>query len=419
MLSFVLLQRPRACLTVKQTMREPVTHWMMSRTLGDVEATSHEGRSRLGLLEGYVSLVLNAVLALIKGVLGFLTGSVSLIADAVHTLSDCLSSIVLVVGAYLSRQPPDEDHPFGHGRVEYISAMVIGILLGVAAVEFGKESVYRMMEPKVVQAPLWTILVVLASVLVKIWNSLFASILAKKSGSTSIDADFWHHMTDVLTTLLAVVGMLSASIGIPWLDGAMGLAVCIVLLWAAYHIAKESISPLLGQAPSHEELKEIVDRAMNVEHVLGVHDVVVHHYGALRLVSLHVEVSDNLSPVFTHNIAELVQDAVDQTHGTVVVHIDPISSDHPLYEVLTKGLDEVAKDHEIIDSYHELRIIGDANEYSLVCDVNLVVEPTPELTKELRQHTIQAMRERFPGLRDVTLNAEPLFVYSARMAKEG
>ena len=384
---------------------------------GGLPAKSAEGRNRLGLLEGYVSLVLNALLAAVKGGIGFLTGSVSLVADAVHTLADCLSSAVLVVGAYMARKPPDEDHPFGHGRMEYIAAMVIGILLGVAAVEFGKESIDRILNPKLVEAPLWAVGVVTASALFKVWNSVFASILAKESGSTAIDADFWHHLTDVFATALAVVGMLSGHIGLAWLDGAMGLGVCLVLLWAAYHIAKESISPLLGQAPTREELRDIVERALAVEHVQGVHDVVVHHYGAVRLVSLHVEVSDRLSPAFTHAVAERVQEAVDAAHGTVVVHIDPVSTDHPLYQQIKEHLALVADRHEAIDSFHELRLIGDENDFSLVADVNLNTEPTVELTREIREHTLSVLRSQFVGLHDVTLNAEPLFAYSGKVVK--
>jgi len=370
-------------------------------------------KTSLSLLEGYVSLILNAVLAIAKIVIGLLSGSVALIADAVHTLSDCISSGVLIAGAYISRQRPDKEHPFGHGRIEYVAAIIISILLAITAIEFGRASVLRISEPSQITTEWWMIVVVVATMGIKYWNGIFALALAKKSGSKAIEADFWHHMTDVLSTVLVVIAMVAGHYGVLWLDGVMGVGVSLIILWAAWHIGKQSVSPLLGESPSQEELAEIDKIANSVDGVEDIHDIVIHRYGELRLISLHAEVNHRLSLWKAHNIAEEIQNKIEKDrHGTVTVHIDPVNNDHSSYNEIKEFLEKIASENSQLSGVHDLRLVGDDESFAVVFDVSVAAD-IPDNEKHLMKLSLDNLiKVRFDKVIEVSVSFEPLFSYN-------
>ncbi len=390
---------------------DPITRLLVKLFTPNVDELSPaKKKATLGLLEGYVSLVVNILLSVAKIAIGVLSGSVALLADAVHTLTDCISSGVLIVGAYVARKPADKEHPFGHGRSEHIVSIVIAILLGVTAIEFGKESIFRIMDPKPMQISGLMIAAVIGTMVVKYWNSIFARALAKQSGSGAIEADFWHHMTDVFTTGLALVAIIAANFSIFWLDGVMGVAVSLVLLWVAWEIAKEAASPLMGAAPSDDELVEIKEKSLRIEEVRDIHDVVVHHYGDVRQISLHAEVSDKLSALESHDIAERLQAAIaENEHGSVVVHIDPINDDHPLYDPIRQHLLALIENLPGVDSFHDLRLVGDDRSVAAILDVKVNCAPNDKLRSELTEAFLNHLKLTLPQVQAITLNLEPLF----------
>jgi len=371
-------------------------------------------RSRLILLEGYVSIVLNAILAVVKGAIGWLSGSIALLADAVHTLADCITSIVLVVGAYISRMPADREHPFGHGRVEHIVTIVIGMLLGVAAFEFGLESASRILNPAAVDAPNWALIAVAGTVLIKLWNSFFAKALAAETGSQAVEADFWHHMTDVWATLLALIGMLSGRFGLHALDGWMGLGVSAILFWVAWKIIRGASDPLMGLAPTQDELDEVRKLAMSVPEVRDIHDVVMHRYGELKLISLHAEVSAALTAWQAHNVAERVQQEVSQgRHGSVTVHVDPVNDAHPCYEKVKQLLEEIVAQTDEVETFHDLRLIGEQDSFAVVFDVTTREERSAELEAKLDHYFSERLRAAIDRIVSVSVNIEPPYTFTA------
>lgn len=370
-------------------------------------------RARLGIVEGYVSLVLNGLLAAVKGVIGVVSGSVALTADAVHTLSDCISSGVLVVGAYVTRKPADKEHPFGHGRAEPIAGIVIAVLLGIAAFEFGRASVLRILDPQPVNASWALIALIGLTVLVKLWNSLFAGALARVSDSSAIRADYWHHMSDVLATSLAIVGMVAGRYGFGYVDGIMGLCVSLIILAAAWGIARSTISSLIGEAPSEAELEEIRRLAMGVTGVLNTHDLIVHRYGDLRLVSLHVEVSDRHDTWTAHTIADNVQKRIEsQLHGSVTVHVDPINDSHPAYSEVKTLLEAELEGNPEMGSLHDLRLAGNDVRFAVFFDLAIRSPLEAADRTRLRQTLSSALRGRFPQILDVSIRFDPLYAYS-------
>ncbi len=379
------------------------------RRFGPAEGTITERKAAYGLLEGWIGLLLNAVLFAVKLALGLLTGSVALIADAVHTLADSITSGVLIGASRMARKPADREHPFGHGRIESVAAIVIAVLLGVAGIEFLESSIHRVLHPQAVDAGWWVVAVVVAAAGIKEWNSRFALALAAESGSTAIAADAWHHRSDVFATLLVAVGIVGSKLGLPILDGIMGLGVSLVILWSALAIAREAIDPLLGKAPSPEEIREIAEIAEAVEGVQGVHDIVIHSYGDVRLVSLHVETSDQESALELHTLAETVQSAVAGDHGHAVVHVDPINRDHVHYARIHDTVSEVVEADARLHSFHDLRIIGSDDHYNVVMDV-IRARDDGEEDSVIAEQVGEAIRERTEA-RAVVVSVEPLFAY--------
>ena len=387
---------------------DPLSRALVHR-FGPTEGTITERKATYGLLEGWVGLLLNAVLFAVKLALGLLTGSVALVADAFHTLADSITSGVLIGASRMARKPPDREHPFGHGRIESVAAIVIAVLLGVAGIEFLESSIHRVLQPQPLNAGWWVVAVVVVAAGIKEWNSRFALGLAAMSGSTAIAADAWHHRSDVFATLLVAVGIVGSKLGLPILDGVMGLGVSLVILWSAFAIAREAIDPLIGKAPTPEEVREVADIARAVDGVEGVHDIVIHSYGDVRLVSLHVETSDQRGALELHTLAETVQSAVAGGHGHAVVHVDPINRDHPQYDEIRRVVEEVVGGDDRLESFHDLRIVGEVGYFNVVLDV-IRVDTCAACDDELSRETAAAIGERIEA-QAVVVSVEPLFAY--------
>jgi len=386
---------------------DPLTRVLVHHFAGPA-ANATERKASYGLLEGWVGLVLNATLFAAKLTLGLLSGSVALIADAVHTLADSITSAVLIVASRVARKPADREHPFGHGRVESVAAIVIAVLLGVAGIEFLESSVHRILAPEPVSAGWWIVAVVLILAAVKEWNSRFALSLARASGSTAIEADAWHHRSDVFATLLVAAGIAGSHLGLPILDGIMGLGVSLVILYTAFDIARDAINPLLGEAPTREEIEEVAQLARAVDGVEGVHDIVIHRYGDVRLVSLHIETRDDLPPMKMHTVSELVQDVVGGDHGHAVVHVDPINTDHPRYDDIKALVTRIVEQEPRLESFHDLRIIGDEDRYNVVFEVVPSTDSVMDSTIREKLRDVVASRT---GAAAVVIDIEPLFAF--------
>lgn len=389
----------------------PLTRWLL-RLWVSPEATPTDRRAACGTLEGTVSIVVNTLLFALKLVLGLLTSSVALIADGAHSLSDSLTSVVVIVAAKVSRRPPDAEHPFGHGRAEAIATVAIAVLLAAAGLEFGKVSVGRILHPEPVSAPSWVMLLVVGTMVVKEWLTRFALALASESGNKSVEADAWHHRSDVLSTALVAVGMLGSSWGFPRLDGIMGVGVSVVLLKVGYDIIGGAVDSLLGRAPSQEEIAAVRHRALAVKGVRGVHDVVIHSYGERRFVSLHIETTDALSAAEVHTIAERVEDAVaPDGHGSIAVHMDPIDTGHPAYARLRGIVTSSVEAEEAVASFHDLRVVGGEGRFNVVFDLSLEAAGATEEEQEAIVGRLRAaIRETYPEA-GVVIEIDPPYTY--------
>lgn len=369
--------------------------------------TGADARTRIGLMQGLVSIVINVALSLVKGMLGLLIGSVALLADAVHSLSDVGSSLVLVLGFLWARKPRDTKHPFGHGRVELITALVMAVLLVVLAVEFARAGIMRIIDPQDYTASWWIIIAVIITLFLKHWVSVFAYTLARATGSHALTADYWHHLSDVLSTLLVIVALVASRFGWAGADGWAGLGVALFILYTGIQTARKAISPLLGEAPDPEEVDRIERAAGSIRGVRGVHDLILHKYGEDRLMSLHIEVDAGKTALEVHDLAEQVEDKVEQVMGgKTIVHVDPVDRTHPQYAEAERVLRGIVLEQEQLSEFHDLRVDGPEHRLTLSVDVVAVVGTRETAYPEIETRVRNAILHALPGIDDIHVTVE-------------
>ncbi|MGB9857810.1 MAG: cation diffusion facilitator family transporter [Dictyoglomaceae bacterium] len=282
-------------------------------------------RKLVGYLEGWISIIGNIILFLFKFFAGLYLNGISLIADAFHSLSDVLTSIVVILGFKLGGKPADKKHPFGHGRIEQIATIIIAFMLLIIAYDLGKNSIERILHPQKVSFNFLVIFLMFFSTIFKEWMARFSIFLGKRINSPTLIADAWHHRSDAIASLLVGIGLIFINLGFYFLDGVLGVGVSILLAWVSIDLIKTSSSFLIGEAPNDELLDNIEEIVLSTPGVLNIHDVMVHDYHNNKVISLHVEIDENLSAKEAHKIALEVQDRLKKNieNSNVSVHIDP------------------------------------------------------------------------------------------------
>jgi len=283
--------------------------------------------NRLAKKEGWYALTINLALFLIKYWAGIVSGSVALIADAWHTLSDSLTSVILLMGIRISAKPADHEHPFGHGRAEWIAALIIGTLLAVVGLNFMVDSIGKLRNHEGAQYGTIALVATVLSVLVKEGLAQYAFWIYRKTGAKSVKADAWHHRSDSVSSLLILVGIIFGS-RYWWMDGALGILVSIALFYAAYDIIKDSTQSILGEKPS----KQLIDLLREIPIKVVGHDVELHHihthnYGDHTELTCHIKLPHDMTLHNAHDIASKIEFAIlEETGITATIHMEPSSA---------------------------------------------------------------------------------------------
>lgn len=351
-------------------------------------------RSAIGRLSSVVGVVCNLLIAAAKLVIGIFCGSVSITADAMNNLSDATSSIVTYFGFKLAEQPADEEHPYGHARYEYISALVVAGLILVIGFELGKSSVEKIFSPAPMEFSVWLVVVLIGSIVVKLWLSLFNRTLCKKIDSTALLAASADSRNDCIATAAVLVSALIEKASGLCLDGYIGLGVSAFILFSGIKMAKETISPLLGETASPELQALIVDYVRQQPKVLGFHDLYVHDYGpGRRFASLHVEMDSKEDPLLCHELIDDMERECMESHGIqLVIHYDPVVTDDPELKRLHELVDAILKDYDNRLSTHDFRLVRGTGHTNLIFDVVL----PSDLRKQegaIRQHLSNALEK--------------------------
>ena len=286
-------------------------------------------RKKASYLEGTVSIIGNICLFALKYWAGIVSGSIALMADAWHTLSDSISSVVVIVGAKLASKQPDKDHPFGHGRWELISAIIIAIILVLIAYGFITDSISQLKTKESANFGTLAIVVTVVSIVVKELMAQYAFFLGRKSGSSTVKADGWHHRTDALSSLVILVGILFKNY-FWWIDGALGLSVSMMLMFAAYQILKEAVNKILGEEPGKELINEILGHMRSLyDYDLHPHHFHLHNYISSKELTFHIKIDNNLSVEEGHAIATAIEELIDEKLSLKsTIHLEPIDYAH-------------------------------------------------------------------------------------------
>ena len=359
------------------------------------DVSNSKTRSAIGKLSGVVGIISNLLLFAGKLIVGLLSGSVSITADAMNNLSDASSSIVTFVGFKLAEKPADEDHPYGHARFEYLSGLAVAALIIVIGFELAKSSVQKIFNPTPVLFSGITLAVLVGSIAVKLWLAIFNGTLGKKIRSGALAATAADSRNDCITTAAVLLAGVVEHFTTWQIDGYVGLAVALFILWSGAKLAKETIDPLLGEATSPELQELIVDYINANPKVLGYHDLMVHDYGpGQRFASLHVEMDQREDPLLCHEIIDDIERECFNSHNIhLVIHYDPVVTDDPeRNRLLAETLDVL---HGIDQRLHphDFRMVKGDGHTNLIFDVALPSDMMKD-KKRIKQTLEQELSER-------------------------
>ncbi len=345
-------------------------------------------RNQYGYVAGVVGIISNLLLFLVKLFIGFFSGSIAVMADAFNNFSDMASSIITIVGFKLASRPADKDHPFGHGRSEYISAMIVAFMVMFVGVQFIQSSVNRILNPEPIIFEWLPFIILVLSVFVKVWLSIFNRQLGQKINSAALKATATDALGDVITSSVVLFSFLLSRITDIPIDGFVGVLVAFAILFAGYNLVKETISPLLGEAPDPELVKKIEEHVLSYEHVIGVHDLIVHNYGVHKVMAtIHAEIPSDLDIMTIHEVIDQAEREISkELRIYLVIHMDPVLLDCEEIKFSSSELDVIINAHPAIMSYHDFRIVGKGEQKNLIFD--LVINASL-LTKDLTEDMIK------------------------------
>lgn len=343
-------------------------------------------RTAVGRLSGLVGIVCNLLLFAFKLLVGTLSGSVAITADAMNNLSDASSSIVTLVGFRLAEKPADEDHPYGHARFEYLSGLAVAAMIILIGFELAKTSFQKILQPEPAVYSALTAIVLLSSIGVKLWMAVFNTRLSKHIGSTALAATAADSRNDCISTAAVLAAAIVEHFTHWTVDGYVGLAVALFILYSGAKLAKETISPLLGEAASPELQQLIIDNISANPKVLGFHDLMVHDYGpGQRFASIHVEMDHREDPMLCHEIIDDLERECMQSHRIhLIIHYDPVIIDDPELNRLRDSTQALLNKIDPRLSTHDFRMVRGSNHTNLIFDVTLPAELWSR-KKEIRQ----------------------------------
>lgn len=352
-------------------------------------------REKYGLLSGIVGIFVNICLTCAKFFIGAITNSIAITGDALNNLSDAGSCIVTLAGFKMANLKPDKEHPFGHGRLEYIAALIVGFLVEMMGFELIKSSIDKIRNPQPVIFSIPAVIVLLLSIAGKLWLALFNRHLGKKINSpalTAVVADSIGDITATSFTLLALI--LSKFTTLP-LDGFFGIAVALFIMYSGYGILKETIGIILGTPPSKELVDELIIFIMSHPGVMGIHDLMIHSYGANRMfASVHIEILSSEDILKAHDVIDLIEKEVLERFGIqLVAHLDPLIVDDKRINDLREMTQNIVSEMDESFKIHDFRVVEGPTHTNLIFDM-VVPYDCKRSEKELTNELVQKLKEK-------------------------
>ncbi|MCI8292441.1 MAG: cation transporter [Hespellia sp.] len=352
-------------------------------------------RTAYGVLASMVGIFCNIFLFVVKLSVGFFLHSISVMADAFNNLSDAGSSVISYIGVKMASKPADEDHPFGHGRIEYIAALIVSFLIMEVGFTFLKDSISKIKNPEILRFQLISVCILILSVGVKLWLGIFNRKLGEKIDSKVMMAVFTDSMGDVVTTAATILSLIFFRITGINIDGFVGLGVALLVMWAGFSIAKDTLEPLIGEAVDpeiYDRIKKYVEKYDGIE---GTHDLIVHNYGPNRsMASIHAEVPNDTDVEKSHEIIDRIEkNAVEELGIFLVIHMDPIETRNEAILLIRTQVDEIMSELDPHASVHDLRVVAGENQINVIFDMVVPYSYTEEQKSTLQQELVRRLQE--------------------------
>lgn len=374
--------------------------WIVKKSIQDYQNTSSpKVREKYGTVCSLFSIICNGLMVVFKLIVGFMTHSVAIQADGFNNLSDMGSNLATLFGFKLASKHPDADHPYGHGRYEYITGLIIAFLILLVAFSSLKESVMKILQPETLNFQVSAVIVLIVSILTKMYMGSFNKKAGELIDSTSLKAAAQDSYNDVLSTLATLVSLcLSLVTDLP-IDGLIGMIVSFMVLKSGIDIFKDTVDPLLGQAPDKQLVQDIHDFVLSFDKVQGIHDFMMHDYGPGRqYMTLHAEVNSNDNIMEIHDQIDLIErEVLEKFHILTTIHIDPIDMDDELTNQLKNQVNELVKSINSEYSIHDFRIVSGPTHTNMIFDVVVPSydEISHEKLREIIDKKVKALNESY------------------------
>lgn len=330
-------------------------------------------RESYGKLAGIVGIISNLLLCIMKIFIGLFSKSIAIIADGINNLADASSSIITLVGFKLAAAPEDEYHPYGHARIEYLAGLFISIFIIIIGLQLLKTSVVKIIHPETLVFSYTTVIILIAAILIKLWQSVFNVTVGKKINSVALMATAADSRNDVISTTAVLVSVLFGKFTGINIDGYIGCLVALFIIWSGIQLVRETSSPLLGEAPDQETVSSILDIVRREPGILGVHDLMVHNYGPGKVfASIHIEVDADGDLMKSHDMIDNIERIVNETLKIhFVVHMDPVKTNDPLIHRMHRIISEALEPLEGVESIHDFRIVPGPTHTNIIFDAVL------------------------------------------------
>lgn len=351
-------------------------------------------------LGSIVGIICNLILSIIKITVGVISSSVSIMADGFNNLSDMASSLITMIGIKLANMPADKEHPFGHGRMEYLSALVVAFMVMLVGAQFIKSSVDRILNPTKVSFEMIPFILLLISLILKLWLSRFNKYVGEKINSSALKAASVDALGDVFTSSCVIISFVASKFTTIPIDGYVGVLVSLAILYAGYSLVKDTISPLLGEAPDEELVKAIKQGVLSYDNIIGVHDLIIHNYGVGKcMASIHAEIPSNIDLVTIHEIIDTAEREISQKLNIyLVIHMDPMCIHDEKINAIKGDVQKILFKYEQIKSMHDFRITEGKNQTNIIFDIEVNFDEvnTVEKEEELRKNLEEGIKKLNP-----------------------
>lgn len=355
-------------------------------------------RDSYGKLAGTVGIVSNSLLCIMKILIGWISGSIAIIADGINNLADASSSIITLVGFKLAALPEDEEHPYGHARIEYLAGMAVSVMIILVGVELGKSSIDKILEPSPLEFSWVLVAVLILAIVIKVWQARFNISTGKKINSLALMATGADSRNDVISTCVVLLGVLIGHFAEIQIDGYLGLLVAVFIIWSGICLVKETVSPLLGEAPDHELVEQIAQIAKSHEGILDIHDLAVHNYGPGKIfASIHLEVDASVDVMKSHDLVDNVEHEIaNKLNINITAHMDPVDLSTPYRAEIMGIIKNAIEPIDGVVSMHDLRLVTGPTHTNVIFDI--VISPGCKFSQdEIKKIIDDAIHKKYPN----------------------